>query len=99
MTWIPSRHKKIVDTSSASDFEMELFRPALERPRSDTRPCLFSTLEDPAGGGRGQEPDWSCEEDVSLFFILLYCVCILVRISYPPHHVCVCACVCVFECV
>lgn len=67
--------KKIVDMSSTSGIEMELFRLTLERSRTDTdtSPCLFSRLENPAGGGRGPEPDWS-GKDISPFFILLYCV-------------------------
>lgn len=62
--------------------------PPLERPRSDTCPCLFSTFEDPAGGGRGPEPDWSCEEDISLFF---YPIVLCMHFSpnfLPPHRVC-----------
>lgn len=71
---------------------MELFRPPLERPRSDSRPCLFSRLEDPSGGGRGPEPDWSCEEDVSLFLSLL------LYMHFIPHFLTpMFMCVCVFE--
>lgn len=68
-----------------NDFEMELFRSPLPKPQ-ERHSALFSRLEDPAGGGRGPEPDWSRED---FFFFLILTIVLYMHFILPflPHPV------------